>query len=220
MTVSSSLSGSSAPGPALGRPVGADGEQTRRRIMTAAMRCVAEVGYSKTTIREIARFADMTSGSLYHYFANKSELLTATAEEIENIVRPRLRAAAAGSGDVAAQLEAVLDESKRLMRDYPHLAAFLRAVRSDSTAQSRQGGPPYPGSKALREIVTEIVEDAHRRGALAPATGTVAAIDAICALTRGLTEPAARVSPEAYDATLNAAKRMIRGTLFCSPRSD
>ncbi|WP_156669507.1 TetR/AcrR family transcriptional regulator, partial [Mycobacterium sp. E3339] len=45
----------------LGRPVGADGEQTRARVIAAAMRCVAEMGYSRTTIREIARAADMTS---------------------------------------------------------------------------------------------------------------------------------------------------------------
>ncbi|WP_253847342.1 TetR/AcrR family transcriptional regulator, partial [Mycobacterium gordonae] len=49
------MSDPSPPGTQLGRPVGADGEQTRHRIMAAAMRCVAEVGYSQTTIREIAR---------------------------------------------------------------------------------------------------------------------------------------------------------------------
>ena len=54
----------------LGRPAGANAEHTRRRILTAAMRCVAEVGYTQTTIREIARAADMTSGTLYHYFPN------------------------------------------------------------------------------------------------------------------------------------------------------
>ncbi|WP_156766538.1 TetR/AcrR family transcriptional regulator, partial [Mycobacterium sp. E2327] len=58
----------------LGRPVGASGERTRARIITAAMRCVGEVGYSQATIREIAKAADMTSASLYHYFPNKSEL--------------------------------------------------------------------------------------------------------------------------------------------------
>ncbi len=45
----------------LGRPVGANGEETRQRILIAAMRCVAEVGYSKTSIREIAQAAEMTS---------------------------------------------------------------------------------------------------------------------------------------------------------------
>jgi AcrR family transcriptional regulator len=206
--------GPSPLGPALGRPIGANGEQTRERIIAAAMRCVAEVGYSQTTIREIARAADMTSGSLYHYFSNKSELLKAAADEIEDIVMPRLRAAVARGDDVIDQLDEVLDESKRLLRDFPYLAAFLRAVRSASTAQSRQGGPQYPGSRALRDVVTEIIEDAYLQGALSPDTSTQAATDAICALTRGLTEPAARMSPEAYDATLDSAKRMIRGTLF------
>jgi AcrR family transcriptional regulator len=198
----------------LGRPVGANGEQTRRRIITAAMRCVAEVGYSQATIREIARAADMTSGSLYHYFPNKAELLKATGEEIEEIVSPRLRAAAAQCDDVIDRLDAVLDESNRLIRDYPYLAAFLRAIRAQNNAQSRRASPKYPGSKALRDVVTEIVEDARVHGVLAPDTGMEAAVEAICALTRGLSEQATSLRPEAYDATLGSAKKLIRGTLF------
>ena len=147
----------------LGRPVGANAEETRRRILTAAMRCVAEVGYSQTTIREIARAADMTSGTLYHYFPNKSELLKATGDEIEAIVAPRLRAAAAASDDVVDRLDAVLDESQRLIRDYPYLAAFVRAVRAGSTAVAARK-PPHPESKALRDVVTEIVADARTHG--------------------------------------------------------
>ena len=99
----------------LGRPVGANGEQTRARIIAAAMRCVAELGYSQATIREIARAAEMTSGSLYHYFPNKSELLKATVREIEEIAFPRLRAAAARADDVVDRLEAVMDESDRAL---------------------------------------------------------------------------------------------------------
>ncbi|BBX40832.1 hypothetical protein MSIM_22830 [Mycobacterium simiae] len=40
-----------------GRPVGADGDETRRRITAATMKCVPEVGYARATIREIARAA-------------------------------------------------------------------------------------------------------------------------------------------------------------------
>jgi AcrR family transcriptional regulator len=190
----------------LGRPVGADGEQTRRRIITAAMRCVADVGYSQATIREIARAADMTSGSLYHYFPNKSELLKATSEEVEAIVLPRLRAAIAQTGDpddAVARLDAVLDESKRLIRDYPSLAAFLRAVRAQDP---------------LRVVVTEIVEDARLQGQLSPDADAGAAVEAICALTRGLSERAGSIPPRAYHATLGAAKKLIRGSLWPTMR--
>jgi AcrR family transcriptional regulator len=198
----------------LGRPVGADGEQTRQRIITAAMRCVSEVGYSQATIREIARAADMTSGSIYHYFANKSDLFSASGEEIEQIVLPRLRAASAQSDDVLDRLAAVLDESKRLILDYPYLTAFLRAMRAQSTAQIRLGSPKYPGSKALHDVVREIVEDARVQGRLSPETDAGAAVEAVCALTRGLSEQAANLPPEAYDATLSSAKKLIRGSLF------
>jgi len=197
-----------------GRPVGADGEQTRRRIVTAAMRRVAEVGCSQATIREIASSADMTSGSLYHYFANKSELLSATGEEVEKIVFARLRAAITRTDDVVDRLDAVLDESKRLILDYPYLTPFLRAIRTQSTARIRHGGPKYPGSKALRDVVIEIVEDARVQGRLSPETDAGAAVEAICALARGLSEQAASLPPESYDAALSSAKKLIRGSLF------
>jgi len=213
MTAASSTSGSK-----LGRPVGASGEETRRRILAAAMRCVAEVGYSQASIREIARAASMTSGSLYHYFPNKSELLKATGDEIEAIALPRLQAAAASSGDVVDRLDAVLDESKRMRREYPYLAAFLRAIRAESAAQLRRGGPIYPGSRALRDVVTEIVEDAGVQGMLSPDTDAAATVQAICALARGLSERAGNLSPEAYDATLDSAKALIRGTLLTRPQ--
>lgn len=198
----------------LGRPVGADGEQTRRRIITAAMRCVAEKGYSRASIREIAREAQMTSGSLYHYFPNKSDLLTATIGEIEDVALPRLRAAAQRRGDVVDRLEAVLDESDRLMREYPHLAAFERAIRAESAAYLRRGDPDRVGFKALRDIISDIVDDARQRGALAADGDPVGTINAIYALTRGLTEQAANLPPEAYHVTLQSAKQLIRGTLF------
>jgi AcrR family transcriptional regulator len=201
----------------LGRPAGANAEESRRRILTAAMRCVAEVGYSQTTIREIARAAEMTSASLYHYFPNKSELLKATGEEIEEIVAPRLRAAAAQSDDVVDRLDAVLDESQRLIADYPYLAAFFRAVRAGSTTRSRRESPQHPESKALRDVVTEIVADARAQGTLSPETDRAAVVEAICALTRGLSERAASLSPEAYEATLGSAKNLIRGSLFVRP---
>lgn len=197
----------------LGRPVGADGEQTRARIITAAIRCVAEAGYTRATIREIARAADMTSGSLYHYFANKSELLEAVVSEMDQIALPRLRAAAQ-SDDIMDRLAAVFDESSRLLRDYPGLAAFERAMRVGGHAHRGGTRLKQPGLKALRDIITEIVDDAQAQGALPAATDPGAAVNAIHALARGLTERAASLGPEEYAATLDSAKGLLRGTLF------
>ncbi|ORV81490.1 TetR family transcriptional regulator [Mycobacterium interjectum] len=203
----------------LGRPVGASGAQTRARIIVAAMRCVAEVGYSRATIREIAKAAEMTSGSLYHYFPNKSALLAATAQHIDEIAAARLRAAAALAGDAMDRMEAVLDEMHGLLREYPHLAAFDRAMRAEGAAHPRRGRARNPGLKALRDIIDQILDEARARNTLPPDTEPDGAVDAIYALARGLMERAAHLTPDAYAATLVSAKELIRGTLFAPQAS-
>ncbi|MCV7383953.1 TetR/AcrR family transcriptional regulator [Mycolicibacter longobardus] len=190
--------------PQLGRPVGAVGEETRRRIVTATIRCVAELGYSRTTIREIARTAGVTSANLYNYFPNKAELVAAAIAARAEIALPRLRRAAERPGTVVDRIEAVLDESGNLMREHPDLATFEWAIRAQNAVTVYPGEAGNVGLEALRDIITGIVDDAGPRSA----------VEVTYALVYGLTELAATGSPEAYHAALAAAKRLIRGTLF------
>ncbi|HWS94212.1 MAG TPA: TetR/AcrR family transcriptional regulator [Mycobacterium sp.] len=198
----------------LGRPVGASGEETRQRIIVATMRCVARVGYGRATIREIARTAKVTSASLYNYFPNKSELIKAAIAARTEVAVPRLRRAAGRPGDVIDRIEAVLDESGQLMREYPDLAAFEWAIRADSAAafDSRVAGST--GFQVFREIIENIVDDAYHRGDFAHRPDRRAAVEAIYSLIYGLTELAATLPPEDYHAALGSAKQLIRGTLF------
>jgi len=192
-----------------GRPVGASGEETRRRIIVATMRCVAEVGYSRATIREIARTAQVTSASLYNYFPNKAELIKAAIAARTDVAMPRLREAAGHAGDVIDRLEAVLDESGRLMREYPDLAAFEWAIRAESAAAlgSQLSGK---GFQAFREII----EDAYFHGEPARDPDARGAVEAIYSLVYGLIELAATLPPEDYHAALGSGKQLIRGTLL------
>jgi AcrR family transcriptional regulator len=196
--------------PQLGRPVGAVGEQTRQRIIAATMRCVAVLGYSRTTIRQIARTAGVTSANIYNYFPNKAELVAAAIATRAEIALPRLRRAAQRPGSAVDRIEAVLDESGHLMREHPDLATFEWAIRAQSAVRVYPGEAGYVGLEALRDIITGIVDDAGgQHGSVRKAAGEVT-----YALVFGLTELAATGSPEAYHAALAAAKRLIRGTLF------
>jgi AcrR family transcriptional regulator len=196
----------------LGRPVGASGEETRQRIIVATMRSVARVGYSRTTMREIARLANVTSASLYNYFPNKSELIKATIAARAEAAMPRLRRAAEGAGDIVDRIEAVLDECGALMREYPDLAAFEWAIRAENViAPDRHG---TGGFETFREIIENAVAKAHQRGELADHPDPRAVVEAIYALVYGLTELAAAMAPADYQAALSSAKVLVRGTLF------
>ncbi|OBA58095.1 TetR family transcriptional regulator [Mycobacterium sp. 1100029.7] len=202
----------------LGRPVGASGEETRRRVIVATMKCVAEVGYAKATIREIARVADVTSSSLYNYFPNKADLINAAIAARTDTAMPRLRRAAEGPGDIVARIEAVLDECGHLMREYPDLAAFEFAIRAENVAAPGRRNATYPGFDAFREIIESVVEDARRRGELGDHPNSPAVVAAIYALVYGLTELAATLPADDYQAALNAAKVLVRGAVFTRAR--
>lgn len=199
----------------LGRPVGANSEETRKRILDATMRCVADVGYSRATIREIARAAQMTSGSLYHYFPNKAELVRATFDEVATIAVPRLAQAAERNVSTIDKLMAVLDESVRVMRDYPLAVAFDRAIRAESPRDLQLAENSDVRFMALRSLIRDILEQGARENALAPGVDVDSAAGAIFLIFRGLNEYAAGTPPAAeYHATVAALKQLLRGRLF------
>jgi AcrR family transcriptional regulator len=178
------------------------------------MRCVAEVGYSRATIRRIAKDAQMTSGSLYHYFPNKTELIEATFNEVADIVNERFRAAARSKATVLDRLTAILDEGERITRDYPHAAAFERAIRAEGAPDLLLAENAEKLFGQLRGLFAEIIEQAKREGALAPGVNAQAATDAIFALIRGLEEHSTAASPRRYRATVHALKLLLGGALF------
>ncbi|OBG58615.1 TetR family transcriptional regulator, partial [Mycobacterium sp. E188] len=188
------------------------------RFITAAMRTVAEMGYSRTTIREIARAADMTSGSLYNYFPNKAELIKAAIAARTDVALPRLRAAAERPGSAVDRIGAVLDESGRLMREYPDLAAFEWVIRAEGVVGPDRHMDGGTGFQAFREIIEGVVDDGYRQGELSRPSDRDSVVEALYALIYGLVELGATSPPRDYHAALDSAKKMISGTLFAGGR--
>ena len=59
-----------------------EAEQTRRDIMTAALRTFDRRGISRTTMEHIAKDAGVTRGAIYWHFEHKQALLRAIREEV------------------------------------------------------------------------------------------------------------------------------------------
>lgn len=79
-------------------------EATRGAILAAARRHFAREGFSAAEIGRIAKDARVTTGAVYHHFANKKDLFQAVAEQLESEI---LATAAKAEGkDPLARLRA------------------------------------------------------------------------------------------------------------------
>lgn len=57
-------------------------ERRRRQIMNAARKVFSSKGFTKTTMEDIAREAELSPGTLYLYFKNKDELYASLSVEV------------------------------------------------------------------------------------------------------------------------------------------
>ena len=62
------------------RSASARGEATRKRVIDAAVACIAEEGFQASNLSRIARYAGMTTGAIQHQFGDKASLLAEVVE--------------------------------------------------------------------------------------------------------------------------------------------
>lgn len=74
-----------------GKRTRADSEYAREHILEAALRCYMREGVVKTTVEHVAREAKISRTTVYRYFKNRDEVLTAVVLSEANIVIKRLK---------------------------------------------------------------------------------------------------------------------------------
>jgi AcrR family transcriptional regulator len=73
---------------------GKDAATTRQEILDVARRLFAEQGYAATAIAQIARDAGMTSGAIFHHFADKKALFREVVVTLQTEVHQAIYQAA------------------------------------------------------------------------------------------------------------------------------
>lgn len=80
--VSSHVASVSEPSAAQHHPPHTPAQLSRTQILEATFFCLREEGYEATTIRRIAKRLDCAIGSIYRYFRDKRDLLSAVTQEL------------------------------------------------------------------------------------------------------------------------------------------
>src|SRR5580692_10906658 len=91
---------------------------TRTRLVRTAMLLFWERGYHSTSIADVLQTAKVNSGSLYHFFPGKSDLLTAVLDLYHEGIRPLLLEPAwAGVSDPVERIFALLARYRKSLLD-------------------------------------------------------------------------------------------------------
>src|SRR5580692_4351299 len=115
----------------MARPVNADADATRRKLLDSAVALFAEHGLGSTSVRDVAGAAGVSLAMVHHYFGSKDDLydacITATYDEL-SAMQGELAAELAASSPLAELLARAVRTSYRFARE--HRTAVRLLVRA------------------------------------------------------------------------------------------
>jgi AcrR family transcriptional regulator len=127
-------------------------EDTRRRILDAALDLFRTDGFDKTTMRDIAVKAGVATGAAYYYYDSKDDIVTSFYKLSFEEMQPKIQAALEHSKG----LEARLRELFRSKLDYfgPN-RGVLRALLRTGADPKHPLSPLGAGTKEIRDADIE-----------------------------------------------------------------
>ena len=98
-------------------------DSPRGRLLSAAAHLFRDKGFDRTTVRDIAAAVGIQSGSIFHHFKSKEDILFAVMEEVIRFNTERLRQAVASADTplerlrnlVRAELTATVGDTREAM---------------------------------------------------------------------------------------------------------
>ncbi len=94
----------------------------RRQILDAALAVFSEKGFHRATVRDVARAAGVADGTIYIYFANKTELLLGLLDQLNETAQRGAQLAAGGDADFRAFFAAYLRQRMAML--WPNARVF------------------------------------------------------------------------------------------------
>ena len=105
----------------------AKSDETRARIMAAAMDLFRRKGFEETTMRDIAAEAGVATGAAYYYFDSKDAIVLEFYNQAQQEMEPQLEEALTQSKDLKARVGALFDVKFRYFEPNRRLLGTLAA---------------------------------------------------------------------------------------------
>jgi AcrR family transcriptional regulator len=132
-------------------------------ILERAADLFAKQGVAATTVREIAEAVGILSGSLYHHFASKDEIVDAIVSSFMDDLVSRYDAVMTADTDPEARLVGLVRASIATSADHPHATEIYQ---NDARYLQAADGPTIvrQSARAVRSAWIQVLEEGAQTG--------------------------------------------------------
>ena len=149
-------------------------DRRRAEVVLGAARVFAERGYDQTSVPELAEALGLASGSLYHYFGGKEQLLRAICDQLMDPLLERAQALLAEPREPEDQLRALVRLwVGHVVTHRDHMLVFQQE------RHVIERGAAWRGVRASRKAFERLVEDALTRAGSGGTTDPRLALSAL-----------------------------------------
>ncbi len=142
-----------------------DPESPRGRILVAAARLFREKGYNRTTMRDLGANVGILSGSIFHHFTNKDEILFAVMDEVVIAMDEALKVSLSKANTINDKIRALIANELDFIHGKTSNATYVmvyewRALSEGYQQQIMQGRAGY------FELWQSTMSEARRQGVI------------------------------------------------------
>lgn len=126
----------------------AKAEETRNRILDAALRLFRERGFEQTTMRDVAAEAGVATGAAYYYYRSKEDLVMAFYLRTDEDCRDDFASAVASSKELKKRIRGIIETKFEQFEEHRSLLTALLKAGVDPRDRLSPFGEE---TKAVRE---------------------------------------------------------------------
>ena len=198
-----------------GRPLGADGAETRLKILHSARQVFASTGYERASLKQIAEDAGITRNAIANYYASKIELYGAALASVQAVVAGQILDDAKNvTGSVHRRVMAVFESAVAFSQTDETFVRFFVISTVDAITHPELREKALLPIDSVRQYVGNLLATAFYAGEIDTEMDTEATTQVCMDLLWGLAMDIGFYSDEQRtQRTMRAIDRIVSATL-------
>lgn len=135
-------------------------EASRRQVLDAAIGALAEQGFARTSVSDIAARAGMSKGAVHYHFRRKADLIAQVLERCLTVTHERLREAWEGEGSPTDKIRRALREMRQRWRDGgPELRVMADLMAQGVHDEKLRAPVAHMFQKTRGQLVEQLIDN-------------------------------------------------------------